>query len=227
MIRSNSKLAAGGLLAALALAGCKEQQGSEPAAYPQEEPCPPPVQQPPSPAAGTMQQASPPAQAGQQGQQGEASQHGQPGHGQGEAAQAQPADDQAAQKMDPELTVIGIDVDTKLAQLCKIPGTNVFFKLDSARLAPESRERLQQIATCVTSGAAKGKDLTVVGHSDPRGPDDYNKHLGMSRAESVARYLESMGVKKARVELESRGEEGSPREPMTWSLQRRVTVRLQ
>lgn len=111
--------------------------------------------------------------------------------------------------------------------MCGLQGSSVFFKFDSAQLTPMAKERLQQIATCATTGAAKGKDLLVVGRTDPSGSDQYNKQLGMTRADAVARYLRDQGVSRARVETESKGETGAIREPMAWPLNRRVTIRLQ
>ncbi len=92
------------------------------------------------------------------------------------------------------LTVIAVDIDTKLAVMCGLPESKVFFKFDSAKLVPEAKERLQQIAACATTGPAKGKDLVVIGRTDPVGTDAYNKQLGMSRADSVAKSLPDQGV---------------------------------
>jgi outer membrane protein OmpA-like peptidoglycan-associated protein len=111
--------------------------------------------------------------------------------------------------------------------MCNLPGTNVFFEFDSTKLQADAKDRLQQIATCVTAGRAKGKNLTVVGFTDPQGPSDYNKQLGISRAETVERYLRALGVQSSRVELVSKGETGAAREPMAWPIERRVTIHLQ
>lgn len=124
------------------------------------------------------------------------------------------------------LTVFAVDIDTRLAELCKVPGSNVFFKVDSAKLSDAAKARLRDIATCVTAGPARGKDLIIIGHADPTGSDTYNKQLGMSRADSVKKYLDDMGVKTARVETESKGEANALREPFAWPLERRVTIRL-
>lgn len=232
MIRSISKLAPCGALALFALAGCNSRQkGNEPATYPTTTPeatagaeeAPPPIQYPPG------QEAGQPGAAGTaQGSQ----QWGQPGAPGGQWSQGQQGGQQGQQgavgeRQTPPITVIGIEVDTKLAQMCNLPGTNVFFEFDSTRLDQGSKDRLQQIATCVTSGRAKGKNLMVVGYTDPQGADDYNKQLGMSRAEAVERYLRTLGVKSSRVELMSKGEASAAREPMAWPIERRVTIQLQ
>lgn len=124
------------------------------------------------------------------------------------------------------ITITGVDIDMGLARRCNLPLTSVFFKFDSAQLRPESRERLQSVVQCVTTGPAKGEELVIVGRADPVGADEYNKKLGMSRAESVAKYLRDQGVQKERVETESKGEKGAAPAPSLWPLERRVTIRL-
>lgn len=131
---------------------------------------------------------------------------------------------------DPDIAVItitAIDIDTKLAVMCGIAESDVFFKFDSAKLVPAAKERLDKIATCAKTGPAKGKDLLIVGRTDPVGSDQYNKQLGMSRADSVAKYLQEQGVKQARTETESKGEATAANNPWRWPLERRVTLRLQ
>ncbi|MBA3458994.1 MAG: OmpA family protein [Deltaproteobacteria bacterium] len=131
---------------------------------------------------------------------------------------------------DPELAVITVttvDIDTKLAVMCGISDTKVFFKFDSAAMRPEAKELIGKIASCALEGPAKGKALRVVGRTDPRGSDQYNKELGLDRARAVAESLESHGVSETRVETLSRGEAAAdPAEPEGWPNDRRVTVRL-
>lgn len=136
----------------------------------------------------------------------------------------------AAAGTDPDLgiiTVTVVDIDTKLAVMCGVPESKVYFKYDSAKLVPEAKERLDEIATCAKTGAVKDQELIVVGRTDPAGPDSYNQQLGMSRAEAVARYLREQGVSKARVETASKGEAAASADPWLWPWDRRVTIRLQ
>lgn len=214
MVRSLSWLVLPGALGLLVLAGCKKED--EPAEYPpgDADTMRAPDEEMPSPADQTPPGTTPGA-AGTAGQP--------PAAGGAEGAQGATATD--ADLLVP--TVVAVDIDTRLAQMCGLPGSSVFFKFDSAKLGPEAKERLQQIAACATTGAAKGKELVLVGRADPTGTDEYNQKLGMSRAESVARYLRSLGVANARVETASKGEATAMKEPYGWPLERRVTVRLQ
>lgn len=147
-----------------------------------------------------------------------------------EAVEPPPATTTQDAGQDPDLAVItitAVDIDTRLAMLCGLEQSKVFFKFDSAKLLPEAKERLEQIAKCVTGGPAKDKELVVVGRTDPVGPDAYNKELGMSRAESVQQQLRQYGVSKTRLETESRGEAAAGPNPLGWPFDRRVTVRIQ
>ncbi len=131
---------------------------------------------------------------------------------------------------DPDLvivTVMTVDLQTKLAEMCNVPASKLFFKFDSATVRPGATELIEQIATCAKTGAAKGKALKIIGRTDPRGSPTYNEKLGMERAEAVAKLLRDQGVQDARVELVSKGEEAAePSEPAGWPYDRRVTIRL-
>ncbi len=68
------------------------------------------------------------------------------------------------------------------------------FDFDRSDLHASDRSVLDQVARCVTTGPLKGRALHLVGRADPRGEQEYNMVLGSSRAASVERYLESLGV---------------------------------
>lgn len=158
-------------------------------------------------------------------QQPETADAGMAGAGTADAGMADAGD--AQQDVDLSvLTITGVDIDTKLAELCGVPATAVFFKYDSANLSAEAKGHLDQLATCAKTGAAKGKNLLVVGWTDPTGTDEYNKQLGMSRATSVSNYLRSKGVQKQRIQNESVGEGAAMDARWSWPWSRRVTIRL-
>lgn len=71
---------------------------------------------------------------------------------------------------------------------------NVHFELNSAQLTTESRETLAPIADALKD-RPDIKELVVVGHTDSSGSASYNQQLSEKRAQSVADYLESAGVK--------------------------------
>ena len=124
------------------------------------------------------------------------------------------------------LTITRVDIDTRLAGMCGIPASQVFFDFDATKLDAAAKERLDNVARCATDGPAQGKQLRVVGRADPRGEEAYNKQLGMGRADAVAKYLADQGVKQARTETISKGEAAAAEDPAKWPLDRRVTIML-
>lgn len=72
-----------------------------------------------------------------------------------------------------------------------------------------------------------GLNLQLTGHTDERGTQDYNLALGERRANAVARYLVSAGVRNEQVKVVSYGKEkpaalGSTEE--AWAQNRRVEL---
>jgi OOP family OmpA-OmpF porin len=51
-----------------------------------------------------------------------------------------------------------------------------------------------------------GSMLKITGHTDIVGTEEYNNELGMRRANSVSKYLESKGISADRMFVESKGE---------------------
>jgi outer membrane protein OmpA-like peptidoglycan-associated protein len=121
-------------------------------------------------------------------------------------------------------------VSANLAALCalqrkeQVPPT---FDYDKAELATEDREVLQQIASCLTIGAAKGKTLSLTGRADPRGTEEYNLGLGARRARVVGVYLQRLGVPEPQLAETTRGSiDASGTDEATWRRDRRVDLDL-
>jgi outer membrane protein OmpA-like peptidoglycan-associated protein len=72
--------------------------------------------------------------------------------------------------------------------------------------------------------------VELVGHTDVRGPSEYNVLLGERRAEAVRRYLVDRGVAAERIQARSRGEEDTyrpnARTNQDHALNRRVEIRF-
>jgi outer membrane protein OmpA-like peptidoglycan-associated protein len=84
----------------------------------------------------------------------------------------------------------------------------ILFPFDSAELLPEARQKLRRLADQLQDEART--DVTIVGHTDAQGSDDYNQGLSERRARSAAAYLADQGVSSARMRATGRGE----REPI-------------
>lgn len=79
----------------------------------------------------------------------------------------------------------------------------VSFDFDSADLRPEGRDALRQVAGVLVNNPRTTID--VIGHTDSVGRADYNQALSQRRAQSVATYLISQGVRGDRILTDGRG----------------------
>ena len=85
------------------------------------------------------------------------------------------------------------------------PLKDVFFELDEWVIGQEGRETLQKNAEWLLRWTSTR--VTIEGHCDDRGTDEYNLGLGERRANVVKEYLGSLGVTPDRVLVVSKGEE--------------------
>jgi len=85
------------------------------------------------------------------------------------------------------------------------PLDSVFFDLDQSELLAAGRTALSRNADWMRRWASTR--VTVEGHCDDRGTNEYNLALGERRAAAVRDYLVSLGIAGNRVVTVSRGEE--------------------
>ena len=81
----------------------------------------------------------------------------------------------------------------------------VFFAYDSAELSAEAKATIEENARWFKQYPEA--NITVEGHCDERGTEEYNLALGDRRALSVKDYLVGLGVVSSRLESISYGEE--------------------
>lgn len=97
----------------------------------------------------------------------------------------------------------------------------VYFEYDSAELTEAGKNRL--VASVVE---AQGKAITIEGHCDERGTEEYNLALGERRALVVKNYVKMLGAKN--VKTISYGE-NKPADPghteEAWSRNRRAVFK--
>jgi peptidoglycan-associated lipoprotein len=79
----------------------------------------------------------------------------------------------------------------------------VSFGFNEATLSSDAQSRLSDIANCLKGQSTK---LTLAGHADERGTEEYNLQLSNRRAASVKRYLVDLGVQANRMETVGYGE---------------------
>ena len=85
------------------------------------------------------------------------------------------------------------------------PLGDVLFAYDLAELSDASRAVLQKNADWLRRWSATR--VTIEGHADSRGTNEYNLALGERRASTVRDYLSSLGISNARMSIISKGEE--------------------
>ena len=81
----------------------------------------------------------------------------------------------------------------------------VFFDLDMSELLPDGQAALRRNADWMRQWGSTR--VTVQGHCDERGTNEYNLALGERRAAAVRDYLVSLGIAANRIATVSRGEE--------------------
>ncbi len=82
---------------------------------------------------------------------------------------------------------------------------DVYFDFDKYDLKPEARDRLAKNAAFMKE--YETVTVTVEGHCDERGTNEYNIALGDRRANAAADYVASLGISGSRMRTVSYGEE--------------------
>jgi peptidoglycan-associated lipoprotein len=110
-----------------------------------------------------------------------------------------------------------IDVPKPVCQL-----QTVNFEYNEYNLTTAARAVLDANVACIRT---KSGVVTLAGHADERGTEEYNLHLGEKRANSVKRYLQNLGVSATSLRTVSFGKE-RPANPASneaaWAENRRV-----
>jgi len=79
-----------------------------------------------------------------------------------------------------------------------------FFDFDKSDIRPDSRPVLDEAASILREN--KQVTISVEGHTDAMGSDEYNQSLSIRRAEAVFRYMVNRGVAPERMEVFGYGE---------------------
>jgi peptidoglycan-associated lipoprotein len=102
----------------------------------------------------------------------------------------------------------------------------VYFGYDQAALDDQATRVLTAAAECVQQ--APGRGVFLIGHTDPRGTEEYNIALSERRALVVADYLARLGIDPARFRVIPKGEtEASGADEAGWTEDRRVEIEWQ
>jgi peptidoglycan-associated lipoprotein len=99
----------------------------------------------------------------------------------------------------------------------------VYFAYDQSKLSEQARAALSNNAVILQT--SPDLRVTIEGHCDDRGSDEYNLALGERRARAVRNFLVSLGIAPERMETISYGEEMpvNPNQNETaWAMNRRA-----
>ena len=90
------------------------------------------------------------------------------------------------------------------ASVAQVHFPDVAFEFDRAKLNALGQGRVRQIAQLLA--ADPELSVSVEGHADARGSDDYNAKLGQARADKVLNELVELGIDPARLAAATKGE---------------------
>jgi outer membrane protein OmpA-like peptidoglycan-associated protein len=91
---------------------------------------------------------------------------------------------------------------TKRGVVVNLP--DVLFEFDSATLTPSASGTVADVARAVNVNGERS--VSVEGHTDSLGTEEYNQRLSLNRARSVTAELVAQGVKRARITTRGLGE---------------------
>ena len=104
----------------------------------------------------------------------------------------------------------------------------VVFDVNSADITPDAAEALT--AAVAVLSRDRSITMTIVGHTDDRGPDEVNQRLSLARAQSAVDFLIGAGVDPAQLIAEGRGSDepiGPNDTPEGRALNRRIEFLLE
>jgi peptidoglycan-associated lipoprotein len=99
----------------------------------------------------------------------------------------------------------------------------VYFDFNESVLSTEATSAIETNADCLKKVAQR--PVTLTGHTDPRGTEEYNLALSDKRAQSVKERLGRLGVDGARMKMVAKGElDATGTDESGWAKDRRVDV---
>lgn len=95
-------------------------------------------------------------------------------------------------------------VEGSIEQFVQVAGDRVFFAFDRSDLSAQAQSTLDAQAAWLAAFPAV--TITIEGHADERGTDDYNLALSARRAAAARDYLIAKGIAAGRIETIAYGE---------------------
>jgi len=98
-----------------------------------------------------------------------------------------------------------IATETERAAAEQAISRDVLFDYDQYDIRSDARPILDSVAAWMNSH--RGMSITIEGHCDERGTNEYNLALGEKRAKAAREYLSLLGVSSGRLHIMTYGEE--------------------
>ena len=112
-----------------------------------------------------------------------------------EAERARQERDAARARMREALNAVVETRETARGIIINLP--DILFNTGQSTLKVEAREKLSKVCGILT--VVNGYNLSIEGHTDSVGTEDYNQKLSENRAKSVMTYLTSCGIAQTSV----------------------------
>jgi outer membrane protein OmpA-like peptidoglycan-associated protein len=103
-----------------------------------------------------------------------------------------------------QLRSTGVSVSRYGNQIVLNMPSHIMFSTNQSTIRPQFRETLNSVAL-VLSEYSRSR-LSIVGHTDSQGDEDYNEELSQMRAGAVSSYLARRGINPGRFTVEGHGE---------------------
>jgi outer membrane protein OmpA-like peptidoglycan-associated protein len=118
----------------------------------------------------------------------------------------------------------------EIMRACQLPNTAQeapHFEYANSTLRASGQNVLDDVAKCAKDGNLRGRVITIIGRTDPRGSAEYNHELSENRAEAARKYLVEHGAASQNLRIVARGESGARgNNEASWALDRRVDFEL-
>lgn len=120
---------------------------------------------------------------------------------------AQPLGSATADQLELKLTPPGHNSRSlrNLAPQAQSVDLTINFNFDSFKLHDSSKNLLDNLATAMKRASLINASFIVEGHTDAKGPLEYNTQLSERRAATVVNYLKAQGVGAERMTAQGKG----------------------
>ena len=126
---------------------------------------------------------------------------------------------------DPSRGNISIAFD--ILQACDLPENAANFAFDSSHVHDQYNKVFESLSVCFMSGQLEGRQMSLIGHADPRGTSDYNLALASKRADNVKQLIIAEHMTDKRISTSSRGAlDATGTDEISWAKDRSVNIIL-